>query len=433
MKTQRFFLLGLALILFSVSVGYAQSDTSIVRMSNGQTIYIDGDLHPTGMVVDDGYPNGNCSRGFDGYVVITADTGLVIHLWGFYSFRESNGRVTIWDGDTNSVPLHWGLTGIGELNVTVRNGRLTIGLQTDSSAMHHCGMYFNYAVTGPDTCSSVRNLRLRYDCFDCDPILYELYWEYHWKPDHWEVEYGPQGFELGSGTVVETDVNYFSIAEIESLGLLQPNTVYEFYVRAVCEGDLYGEWDSESYRTYCAEVDSITVWDEGVSVMSDGRLSGYKVTWRDTTDTRQWYVDYYRFDSPPFDWDRPCKSTIVDTPVYNFPPLSSNTKYVFVLRSNCDGSYGIEQWISFTTNAVGIAEADVSALSVRPNPANGRCWVALADGQPAELKLYGADGCLLQTIMYKGSPVELQLPTQGLYLLQATTASGTSVRKIVNK
>ena len=52
---------------------------------------------------------------------------------------------------------------------------------------------------------------------------------------------------------------------------------------------------------------------------------------------------------------------------------------------------------------------------------------------PAELKLYGTDGRLLQTIAYKGTPIELQLPSQGVYLLQATTAAGTMTRKIVNK
>ena len=288
--------------------------------------------------------------------------------------------------------------------------------------------------TLPDTCASVWDLRVRDACSDCYPMYYALSWWYYWQPDHWEVEYGPHGFELGSGTVVETNESYFDISEIEFSGLLQPNTVYDFYVRSVCEGGLYGEWDSASYRTYCAEVDSIIAWGADVTVTSDGLLAGYKVTWRDTTDTREWYVDYYRSDSPPTNWDGPCKyATIVDTPVFYFPPLAPNTSYTFVLRSNCDGSYGIEQWIMFTTIAVGIDEADASVLSVSPNPANGRCVVSLADDTPAELMLYGSDGRLLQTIAYQGTPIELQLPSQGVYLLQATTQTGTVTRKIVNK
>ncbi len=432
MKTRKLFLCGLALILFSVSV-YAQGDDYAVYMVNGQTIYIDGNMHPSGTVNDDRGLTGECSSNFDGYVVISADTGMVIHLAGLCSFRDSNGWVTIWDGDTNTVPLYWRLTGIRELNVTARSSRMTIGLQTDSSEMHHSGIHLNYAVANPDTCARVINLMVYDACADCEPMEYELTWWYNWRPDHWEIEYGPHGFELGSGTVMETNESYFYITDIEFRGLLQPNTEYDFYVRSVCGDSLYGEWDSASYRTYCAQVDSIMVWDEDVTVTSDGRLTGYKVTWRDTTDTRQWYVDYYRTDSPPFDWDRPCKSASVDTSVYYFPPLAPNTSYTFTLWSECDSSYGIKQWIRFTTNAVGIAEADASSLSVSPNPASGRCVVSLDDAAPAELKLYGADGRLLQTIAYKGTPIELQLPSQGVYLLQATTAAGTMTRKIVNK
>ena len=51
----------------------------------------------------------------------------------------------------------------------------------------------------------------------------------------------------------------------------------------------------------------------------------------------------------------------------------------------------------------------------------------------AELKLYGSDGRLLQTAAYHGVPVELQLPSQGVFLLQATTEAGTVTRKIINK
>ena len=91
------------------------------------------------------------------------------------------------------------------------------------------------------------------------------------------------------------------------------------------------------------------------------------------------------------------------------------------------------RYVEFTTINVGIAEVDASVLSVSPNPANGRCVVSLADDTPAELMLYGSDGRLLQTIAYKGAPIELQMPSQGVYLLQATTAAGTMTRKIINK
>ena len=59
--------------------------------------------------------------------------------------------------------------------------------------------------------------------------------------------------------------------------------------------------------------------------------------------------------------------------------------------------------------------------------------MTLPGGEAAELKLYSLDGRLLQTVTTEGSTVTLQLPAQGVFLLQATTASGTATRKIISK
>lgn len=434
MKLRMPFLFCLAVLICGVSVAHAQNDWLTVYMVDGQTIQIDGNQYPYGTVRNNGDADGTCPNNFNGYAVISVDSGMAIHLYGQYSFRNLNGWITIWDGDTNGIPLSWRLTGIGTLNVTSTSGRITIRAQTGTGNLEHCGFFFHYAVADPDSCASVIDLAVDDACCDCEPMEYQLYWRYNWQPHHWEVEYGPHGFELGSGTVVEVDANQcvFNLTELEFNRLLQPNTIYDFYVRSVCEDGLYGEWDSVSYHTYCARVDSITALEEDVTVTPDGLLAGYKATWRDTTDTRRWFVYYHRTGSNPF-WDSPCKSAYVDTPLYCFPPLAPNIQYSFVVQSLCDGSGGIKQWIYFTTADVGINETDATDLSVSPNPAVGHCVVSLPDSMSAELKLYGSDGRLLQTAAYHGVPVELQLPSQGVFLLQATTEAGTVTRKIINK
>src|SRR5690606_35493970 len=49
----------------------------------------------------------------------------------------------------------------------------------------------------------------------------------------WNVQYGPSGFALGSGTTVSTSSNPFA------LGSLSPNTSYDVYVQTDCgAGDL---------------------------------------------------------------------------------------------------------------------------------------------------------------------------------------------------
>ena len=281
--------------------------------------------------------------------------------------------------------------------------------------------------TQPDTCASVRWIEVVNVVYDAFPE-YELQWWGSSQPDHWEVEYGLQGFELGSGTVVETNESSFAIYELEQQGILQPNTWYDFYVRSVCEGGVYGEWDSVQYRTFCATVEDLTLVDDNISVNAANFIEGYKVTWVDNSGTEQWSVSYGTPNS--YNWH----SETVNEPFIQLEPLRPNTRYEVEVSALCgEDNYGDYRYVGFTTINVGIAEADASSLSVSPNPASGRCVVSLAVDTPAELKLYDADGRLLQTIAYKGTPIELQLPSQGVFLLQATTAAGTMTRKIVNK
>jgi hypothetical protein len=63
----------------------------------------------------------------------------------------------------------------------------------------------------------------------------------------------------------------------------------------------------------------------------------------------------------------------------------------------------------------------------------GSCEVSLSSDEPAELQLFSHDGRLLQTVQSTGSSLRLQLPSKGVFLLQAITPSGKVTRKIVNK
>ena len=68
-------------------------------------------------------------------------------------------------------------------------------------------------------------------------------WGFEGNPDHFEAEYGPQGFAQGSGTTVGTTESFLHLSN------LQPDTYYDLYVRCVCDEDLYGEWDMLTFHT----------------------------------------------------------------------------------------------------------------------------------------------------------------------------------------
>ncbi|WP_298154697.1 choice-of-anchor J domain-containing protein [Flavobacterium sp.] len=65
----------------------------------------------------------------------------------------------------------------------------------------------------------------------------------------WQIEYGPEGFEPGTGTLVNANTNPY---KIENLTIDDAN--YDFYVRSKCGTD-YSEWSVKgSFRTKCIGV-----------------------------------------------------------------------------------------------------------------------------------------------------------------------------------
>lgn len=281
-----------------------------------------------------------------------------------------------------------------------------------------------------DTCARVMNLEISSIVFDAPP-QYVMTWWSDSEPDHWEVAYGVQGTDLEQGTIVTTSEPHFDIYELEETGVLAPNTSYYFGVRSVCENDVYGDWEFVEYLTSCAQVGAIVVWDDSVTINSANLLEGYRVTWTDTNNTR-WYVSVGEPSNPiPDHWN---PGEYVDEPIWHLPDLQPNKQYYVEIVPFCgEENEGEMKWVIFTTPTLGIQQAEELNLFVTPNPAYGSCQVSIASGEPAELKLYSLDGRLLQTLHTMGDSIVLQLPSQGLFLLQATTPSGTTCRRVISK
>ena len=78
-----------------------------------------------------------------------------------------------------------------------------------------------------------------------------LAWTSGGSETEWEIEYGLTGFNFGDGTLI-TDVatNPYSLTN------LTPNTSYQYYVRAICTGDVPSSWSGPfTFTTLCDGVD----------------------------------------------------------------------------------------------------------------------------------------------------------------------------------
>ena len=90
-----------------------------------------------------------------------------------------------------------------------------------------------------DTCCTILNLTVS----NVDTTHAQLSWICNGTPDHWEIEYGEQGFTLGDGISQTTTNTSISLSD------LQPDTYYDVHVRSACENDIFGDWAMVSFKT----------------------------------------------------------------------------------------------------------------------------------------------------------------------------------------
>ncbi len=77
----------------------------------------------------------------------------------------------------------------------------------------------------------------------------------------WDIEYGVQGFQLGTGTqVLGTNSNPYSLT-----GLI-PATSYQYYVRAICAGNTPSAWSGPfAFKTACTDFDVYSTDFSGIA------------------------------------------------------------------------------------------------------------------------------------------------------------------------
>lgn len=84
--------------------------------------------------------------------------------------------------------------------------------------------------------------------------LAELTWNAGSTETLWKIQYGPQNFTLGTGTIVS---NLSSLTYL--LSGLTANTTYQFYVKALCAGNGTSGWSNpHSFKTDCTPVTEFT-------------------------------------------------------------------------------------------------------------------------------------------------------------------------------
>lgn len=113
------------------------------------------------------------------------------------------------------------------------------------------------------TCSKPNNLESSFYFLAQD---YTLGWSHNGNASYYELEYGPSGFALGTGTKKTLSSSSYS------QGAFTQNTTYDYYVRANCGGSDYSPWEgpasffADNNSNRCIAPLNVTVYLDGGTI-----------------------------------------------------------------------------------------------------------------------------------------------------------------------
>lgn len=198
-------------------------------------------------------------------------------------------------------------------------------------------MLWHDADTMPDTCAATLDLRvIEYDTNPYYPE-FELAWHGSFVPDGWQVEFGPTGFALGTGTVQNLSSYGLDSVRLAILPTMVPlmDADYDFYVRSVCGGTVYDIWSMITFHnhTYPCAQPRIVSLTQHTSPDSSSHYFRWMLRWtNDAPNVSAWEVQI-ALDSLP-----PLLDTVVSHTDLLLPPLDPRLYYNVQVRSLCDSN-----------------------------------------------------------------------------------------------
>ena len=186
-----------------------------------------------------------------------------------------------------------------------------------------------------DTCADIT-------IFTANSSIHEavLNWSCNGAVSTYEMECGPAGFVLGSGTRVTLTDTTFAFSGLPA------STQFDIYLRTVCSDNIYGDWSFLSFTTF---PDTCTrVLDLEVNPTPDNP-GEYDLSWSGYSDPWAWQVEY-----GPRGFVQGTGTVLtLEEPGLNLSLLNllSDSWYDFYVRSMCGYNlFGVWSMVQFHTD-----------------------------------------------------------------------------------
>ena len=349
----------------------------------------------------------------DTFYIGTNWNGIRLHYYlpstGSQSFFELECPYT----NTLIVPNVWSDTSHGTRRVYIYTDTVFEYL---SYSFHNCF----FPIMEPPQCTPINVVSM--DSLTSNSVC--ISWDQPYMNTYYQIEYGPRGFQHGSGVFIDslTNTNY-------TLQNLAAGTEYIAYVRSYCSSaDTVSSWKSVQFKTphtECPAVEDLAAY-EGTKIAS--------IKWR-ITDSEIAFCQIEWGEAGFEHGNGTVVNNIHDT-TYMLRNLTPNTAYDVYLRTYCERSqvFGAWQKVSFTTNsgnpnAISTADSDI-AVELHPNPTSGIITLSRTDVMKVEV--IDAVGKTIMVVA-NNHVLDLSKLTKGYYTLRITLPEGIAIRKVIRK
>ena len=292
-----------------------------------------------------------------------------------------NGAVFVyieWDDTADSYELEYGLKGfekgMGEVLVAERYSEIVIPFEELESYTDYefyirakCDGSFG-EWTGVNSFSTTKlheNEKFEVHFDDITHNSAMARWESNYQSDGYQIEYGPKGFELGTGKTLLTINAEHALLE------LMPDTEYSFFVRRDNLGVEEPAWSVEfSFKTLpCnTEISGIEATEMWTTCECHNGAVAVYIRWNDITDSYELEYGLKGFEKG--------MGEVLETDGYSdivipFEELESYTDYEFYIRAKCSDKFG--EWTgvnTFSTTKLhtSIESVQIPNLNIYPNP-----------------------------------------------------------------
>ncbi len=177
------------------------------------------------------------------------------------------------------------------------------------------------------------------------------------------IEYGPKGFERGTGKTQNPMMNIILLSELE------PDTEYSFFIRSIGKSTTEPVWSVEhTFKTFpCnTELSGIESMERWTTCECHNGAVGVEIMWDDMADSYELEYGLKGFQKGKGELIEGGNGVFI-----SYENLNSNTDYDFYIRAKCSDEFG--EWTdvnSFSTTKLhtGIENVENSNIKIFPNP-----------------------------------------------------------------